>query len=187
MSTPANSQTGPSRIGARRDPNPQLFSSVKTRLDLITNPGQPTSIKTVSSARNFLASKGLVLTSAAPTIDSLSSALLEFTNTAPNLTALHYDTLRAIAILMEDSCVERSTASIIQALAKHVEGPLALLEQKATELEEAANRNTTTAETLTRVAEEVSSQLDNSTEMLESAIATAITHVDASSKLKSNE
>ncbi|EGO20709.1 hypothetical protein SERLADRAFT_442048 [Serpula lacrymans var. lacrymans S7.9] len=156
MLLPTSSQTAPSQLSSRQDQNPQLFSMIKTCSDLITNPGQPTLIKTIASAQNLLASKGFVITLAAPMINTLILALLEFTNTASTLE-------------------------------KHVEGPLTLFAQKTTVLGEVANRSMATAEILSRVVKEVSSQLDNSTEMLESAIAMAITHINLSNGLEGVE
>ncbi|KAH7917853.1 hypothetical protein BV22DRAFT_1025629, partial [Leucogyrophana mollusca] len=153
MAPPRPSQASTStHQSARRDidSDVQLFSGTKRREDLIADPNQLTPIKNSDSTRKFLCEKGLILQAGLDTIETLSTALLEFCNTAPGLTALHKDTIRA---------------------------------DKIEEIGESIERNKQSAETLGRITEEVSTQLERSAEFLEGAVATAVTHIDTESDI----
>ncbi|KAH7917776.1 hypothetical protein BV22DRAFT_1131056 [Leucogyrophana mollusca] len=184
MSQP-QSQTVPTRSSSRRDTAQPLFAQLRARSDLIANSNQQSIVKSAISAKKFLYEKGFHIPAAGITIETLSTALLEFSTTAPNLSALHVDTIRAIAILLEEACLERSTSHIINALKAQMEGPLALLGEQTEKLEAMIERSKKSAETMTRVTEEVSTLLDNSTELLESAVVSAVTHIDEQADVNS--
>ena len=143
---------------------------VKNREELLAETNHSSPIRNADTARKFLCEKGFTVPAGAQTIEALSAALLEFCNIAPGLTALHKDTLRAIAILLESECITRSTEKLIHSINESLKGPLGLLKEKVEELDAAVEKNKESTETITRAAGKVSTQLEKATEFLEGAV-----------------
>ncbi|KAG2130233.1 hypothetical protein DEU56DRAFT_955912 [Suillus clintonianus] len=121
--------------------NAVTFRSSKRSIpELISDPSNTSEIIDEQSARTVLESRLFITPAAEITIDTLTTALLDFTVQAPSLTPMHIDIIRAIAILLFKTDHNQKAKTISDAISKQLEEPLTRLNKLAnTNIQENAN------------------------------------------------
>ncbi|KAG1801729.1 uncharacterized protein BJ212DRAFT_1305024 [Suillus subaureus] len=134
--------------------------------DLINDPANKSTIIDKQSARAELETRLFITPAAEINIDTLATALLNFTVQAHSLTSMHIDIMRAIAILMLKTDQERKAQIIADLVNNLIHKSMACLEEI---IENQANKDTqsTTArmeETMNNISsklEEVKTTVEN--------------------------
>jgi len=128
-----------------------------------------TDVKDSITAKKLLLSHGLVLPTACNAIKQVAQALLEF-SIAAILGATHSEILRAMAILLLEAEQNLDATILIDKITSLIEGPLALLEDKAEAIAEITETHKAALESAVL---EVRDQLYNSSEGIERAVINA--------------
>ncbi|KAG2123615.1 hypothetical protein BD769DRAFT_1669818 [Suillus cothurnatus] len=102
-------------------------SSKRSILELLNDPATASDIINEHTARIALETRLFITPVAEITIDTLTTALLEFSVQAPSLTPMHIDIICAIAILLFKTDHEQKANIISDAVCTHLEKPLTWL------------------------------------------------------------
>jgi len=168
--TPLNNTTSTTaRTGRKTTASKPLLLPSKTIEEHVTAADTRTDMKDSTTAKKLLLSHGLTLPTACNAIKQVAHALLEFSITAV-LGATHSEILRAMAILLLEAEQNLDAAKLIDKITELLEGPIALLEDKA-ELIVATMESHKAA--LESAVLEVRDQLCTSSEGIERAVVNA--------------
>ncbi|KAG1864073.1 hypothetical protein C8R48DRAFT_672790 [Suillus tomentosus] len=115
--------------------------------ELINNPANNSTIIDEATARAELERRFFITPATEITIESLTTALLDFTVQANSLTPMHIDIIRAIAILLVKTDHAKKTKLLADAMIERLMEPLM-------KLEEIATKHESKMEILTRVTDE---------------------------------
>lgn len=97
--------------------------------DLIHDPANKSNITDEQTARAELEARLFITPAAEINIDTLATALLDFTVQAHSLTPMHIDIMRAIAILMLKTDQETKAQIIAESINKLINNPITRLEE----------------------------------------------------------
>ncbi|KAG2742527.1 hypothetical protein P692DRAFT_20673938, partial [Suillus brevipes Sb2] len=149
----------PATRGARlRTTAKALFAPSKTIEEHLNGIGTRTDIITLTSARKQLSTNGMAISTAGGTIKHIIGAIFELSLT-PTLGATHSESLRAIAIILNEIEQTIDTNNIIDKLSALLGGPVATLDEKVGTLANLAESHATALE---KTVTEVSKQLAES-------------------------
>ncbi|KAG1854753.1 hypothetical protein C8R48DRAFT_660903 [Suillus tomentosus] len=129
--------------------------------DLISDPANKSAIIDEQTARAELEGRLFITPAAEINIDTLTTALLDFTVQAHSLTPMHIDIIRAIAILLFKADHEKKTKHIAESVTSLLEGSVNRLEEIAkTQTNKEDNGGNT--DSFTEKAEEAINAVNNS-------------------------
>ncbi|KAG1718726.1 hypothetical protein EDD22DRAFT_963688 [Suillus occidentalis] len=135
-----------------------LFAPSKSIEEHLNGIGTRTDIITLTSARKQLSTNGMAISTAGGTIKHIIGAIFKLSLT-PTLGATHSESLRAIAIILNEIEQTIDTNNIIDKLSALLGGPVATLDEKVDTLANLAESHATALE---KTVTEVSKQLAES-------------------------
>jgi methyl-accepting chemotaxis protein len=132
-----------------------LCPSNRSIPDLINDPANQSNVKDVHMVHTELERKFFITPTTEIMLESLTTALLDFSIQAHSLTPMHIDVIRTIAILLFKTDHDNKTNLIANSINEKLEEPLAHLEQIAKTLNENNSDMQTLQSTIKRVKEAV--------------------------------
>ncbi|KAG1879041.1 hypothetical protein F4604DRAFT_1998595 [Suillus subluteus] len=159
--------TAPATRGSRqRTTAKALFAPSKTIEEHLAGTDTRTDIITIASARKQLSTNGMIISTAGGTVKHLIEAIFEM-SLVPTLGATHSESLRAIAIILNEVEQTIDTNNIIIKLAALLGGLVATLDEKMDTFTTSVDKQ---IEVLEKTVQEVSKQLENSVTGLGEAV-----------------
>jgi hypothetical protein len=143
-----------------------LRASNRSIPELISDPLTTSNVTDEATARKELTSRGMLIPASGASVEALAEALLEFTLQAPNLTRLHTDIIRAIAVLLFEADHELKAQRIAETTSKYLTDVLGRLEKVAATCEVSSNvTSTSEITTILSISDKLAMSLENSSKI----------------------